>query len=462
MPQYASLADYWSASNQNAIDYGLRKSALGYGTPSAAQSNTATQLQDSGSWYQQPDGSFARTPFTVGQNSVGIPNYGGGGGAVGLQTGANDPSRNPLISGNGGGGTVGATVSSGGGGGGGGGSATYSLESFPGYSAIMQDISGVISPDVKNQLIQTAAERGISMGTPGAPVNDAALMRSIGLTSDALRSRGISELSPLYQQQVSEAGQTSRLGMSLAAQMAQLQVSEAGQDRRQAASIASQQALASLQEAGLDQRQAASIAADMQKLILSESAADRRQAADIAASMDRLQAGNASTYDLAKLEAETRVNLANISGQYGITQEQLRDATQRYISASGDAAAMARLKAELESRESISANQLAQQAQQNQFSNILGLYNAGLDTRKLNASIPQPIPGQVGQTGNMSDVVSVPLGNTGRYTTMPAADYARYQQSQQTNQVTNPYMNILNQLYGIQNSLQGSSLFAGA
>lgn len=64
---------------------------------------------------------------------------------------------------------------------------------------ILSDLSGVVSPDVANLLTQTAAERGTSSGIGGSPNSGAALLRALGLTSDALKARGQGELTSAIQ-----------------------------------------------------------------------------------------------------------------------------------------------------------------------------------------------------------------------------------------------------------------------
>lgn len=187
--------------------------------------------------------------------------------------------------------------------------APYGLDQFPGYDAIMSDIKGIISPDVKTQLTQTAAERGIRMGMPGAPATDAALMRAIGLTSDTLRSRGIAELEPLYQQGVSEAGQTSRLGMSLANQME----------------------IAKLQEAGLSARQAAALSNQIQLEQMRLGSAASLQSKELAAAMERLKVGNASQKDIEKLRiaSQEALQTQEIASKEKMQQQQLE--LEKYI-----------------------------------------------------------------------------------------------------------------------------------
>jgi hypothetical protein len=76
------------------------------------------------------------------------------------------------------------------------------LQNLPGYANMMNqssrniqsDLAGQVSPDVINLLGQQAAERGVGFGA-GAPNSNAALLRSLGLTSMGLQAQGQNELS---------------------------------------------------------------------------------------------------------------------------------------------------------------------------------------------------------------------------------------------------------------------------
>lgn len=78
---------------------------------------------------------------------------------------------------------------------------------LPGYDAlnrqssenILSDLAGTVSPDVMALLAQTAAERGGASGITGSPNSNAALLRALGLTSDALKARGQTELTGAIQ-----------------------------------------------------------------------------------------------------------------------------------------------------------------------------------------------------------------------------------------------------------------------
>lgn len=78
---------------------------------------------------------------------------------------------------------------------------------LPGYNAdlssiggnIQSETAGVIPDDVKRQLTQHAAERGIATGTAGSPNNDAALLRALGLTSLDLTKMGTQQWQSVLQ-----------------------------------------------------------------------------------------------------------------------------------------------------------------------------------------------------------------------------------------------------------------------
>lgn len=55
-------------------------------------------------------------------------------------------------------------------------------------------LAGNIPADVKRNLTQSAAERGVAMGSPGSANSDAALMQALGLTSLGLQQQGQSNL----------------------------------------------------------------------------------------------------------------------------------------------------------------------------------------------------------------------------------------------------------------------------
>lgn len=76
---------------------------------------------------------------------------------------------------------------------------------LPGYGASMGNIgnniksetAGQLPADVVAQIDQAAAERGVATGSPGSPNNNAALLRSLGLTSLDLTGRGESSLTSI-------------------------------------------------------------------------------------------------------------------------------------------------------------------------------------------------------------------------------------------------------------------------
>lgn len=159
--------------------------------------------------------------------------------------------------------------------------ATYGgLEQYPGLDVIKSQLAGQVPEDVKRNLIQGAAERGVATGMPGAPITNAQYLRGLGLTSLGLQQQGLTNLSPLYQQQVSEAGQTTR-------QAAQLETQQAMQDK--------------------------ALAQEMERLKYSTSAAERQQAAELAAALQRTKLGTANAMDIAKLEAASRKEITKTS-----------------------------------------------------------------------------------------------------------------------------------------------------
>lgn len=192
--------------------------------------------------------------------------------------------------------------------------------------AINYDLQGIIDPSVKQQLTQFAAERGVGMGQgAGAPITDQTLFHSFYDTSQKLRQQGEAAYSPIYQQQISEAGQTSR----------------------QEAALKNQMDIAKLEQAGLDTRQATALSAQMDQLKFSESAQDQRQAAEISAAMERLKVGNASALDLEKLReaAQAALQTQDIASREAMQKTGL--ASQAALQAESEKAAMDRLIAQL-------------------------------------------------------------------------------------------------------------------
>lgn len=63
---------------------------------------------------------------------------------------------------------------------------------------IGSELRGQLPADVIRQLQQQAAEGGVGRGTSGAPANEAAYLRALGLTSLDLTGRGQQELSAAY------------------------------------------------------------------------------------------------------------------------------------------------------------------------------------------------------------------------------------------------------------------------
>lgn len=60
---------------------------------------------------------------------------------------------------------------------------------------IGNELAGQVPQDVVNQIIQSAAERGIATGTTGSPNENTALLRALGLTSLNLQQQGNQDLS---------------------------------------------------------------------------------------------------------------------------------------------------------------------------------------------------------------------------------------------------------------------------
>ena len=133
----------------------------------------------------------------------------------------------------------------------------------PRLDPIKRNISGRLPGDVKTQLAQSAAERGVSMGSYGSPNSESNLLRSLGLTSLDLTNKGIGQygdlvagvpkLSPesLFINPTSNAQMNLQRELSAedrAAALERLQLSESGATGR-----------AAMSEAGANSRSAAGL-----------------------------------------------------------------------------------------------------------------------------------------------------------------------------------------------------------
>lgn len=72
------------------------------------------------------------------------------------------------------------------------------LAQDPRMAAINRNISGQVAPDVRNQLAQAAAERGIGIGSYGAGNDQSAYLKALGLTSMDLTNKGIGQYGDVY------------------------------------------------------------------------------------------------------------------------------------------------------------------------------------------------------------------------------------------------------------------------
>lgn len=75
---------------------------------------------------------------------------------------------------------------------------TTALAGQPGYTDILRNIEGVLGPDLKRQLAQTAAERGVGIGSYGGANDASALLRALGLTSLDLTNKGLEQYNKAY------------------------------------------------------------------------------------------------------------------------------------------------------------------------------------------------------------------------------------------------------------------------
>ena len=79
---------------------------------------------------------------------------------------------------------------------------------IPNYAALtqtasgnaMQQLQGDVPQDVINQILQGAAERGITGGMPASPNSNAAYLRALGLTSIGQQQTGMQNLAQLVSQ----------------------------------------------------------------------------------------------------------------------------------------------------------------------------------------------------------------------------------------------------------------------
>jgi hypothetical protein len=204
------------------------------------------------------------------------------------------------------------------------------LASYPGMGNIMSDLSGTIAPDVLSNIYQSAGERGVMTGQGVGPNVNAAALRAVGLTSDQLRARGLSE----YNAATSTIPQLNPLGLSQQGLSAwQTQVSEAGANQRAQQANQLQLTLESMRETSqmsLQQvQQAGQMAIAQLQAATSLSIEERRAAADQViermreASAQQLQAGNIAAAQ--QLES-TRQQAENYRAQL---QQQTASAAQQ-------------------------------------------------------------------------------------------------------------------------------------
>ena len=67
------------------------------------------------------------------------------------------------------------------------------LQGQPTFEPILRNISGVVAPDVKRQIGQAAAERGVGIGSYGGANDASGFLRALGLTSQQLTNTGIDQ-----------------------------------------------------------------------------------------------------------------------------------------------------------------------------------------------------------------------------------------------------------------------------
>ena len=77
---------------------------------------------------------------------------------------------------------------------------TSAVANDPRMPVVQQNLSGTIAPDVRRQIAQSAAERGISIGSYGGGNDETALLRALGLTSMDLRNKGVEQYGQVYGQ----------------------------------------------------------------------------------------------------------------------------------------------------------------------------------------------------------------------------------------------------------------------
>lgn len=77
---------------------------------------------------------------------------------------------------------------------------TSAIANDPRMPAVQQNLASTIAPDVRRQIAQSAAERGISIGSYGGGNDETALLRALGLTSMDLRNKGVEQYGQIYGQ----------------------------------------------------------------------------------------------------------------------------------------------------------------------------------------------------------------------------------------------------------------------
>ena len=139
------------------------------------------------------------------------------------------------------------------------------LANDPRLPAINRNISGQIAPDVRNMLAQSAAERGIGIGSYGGGNDQSSLLRALGLTSMDLTNKGVGQYGEAYSQVPALNPTSLFINPTDQAQMALNQ-------QLQSQRIASEQMMASQSINAAAGRQAGQLAASSQ-----DSAAQRAQ-----------------------------------------------------------------------------------------------------------------------------------------------------------------------------------------
>lgn len=235
------------------------------------------------------------------------------------------------------------------------------FENYPGMEGIQSDLAGILSPDVRRQIYQSAAERGVAIGAPGSENADAAMLRAIGLTSQQLRQQGQQNLlgaiqsapqldinnlfiSPTEQSRQGLSWNIANLEQSGALQ--RLREGNANQIDLANLNNVAEMARAQLGESGALQRLREGNANQVDLTNLNNAAQMARLQLESSGAMERLQAGLANQTDLTNLNNAAQMARLQLESSGAMDRLREGNANQLDITNLNNASALARITLE--------------------------------------------------------------------------------------------------------------------